>query len=138
MTTLATVASCSKVKAQQLQGHALAAEEIFLDQHELFDLCIDGLTPSGNPYELAKVLSGKGLKGGKFKLEIDPSGTLSVYLVIDKDYKGQVSSRIFDGGIPATYGHLVFLPDERTAGLFRGYGSDKRTGIASRNRVLRI
>lgn len=139
ITTLATVTSCNKVKGQSLQSNNIAAEEIFLDHNQLFDICLNGLSHPETPFELAKVLRDKGLKAGKFKLEIDPSGTLSVYLVIDKDYKGPVSARIFDYNHHADYGSLAAMrKDAPDNSAFTLSDADRRMGIAIRNRILQI
>jgi hypothetical protein len=139
ITTLATVTSCSKVKGQSAPGNHIVAEEIFLDTNQLFNICLEGLSQTETQFELAKVLKDKGLKAGKFKLAIDPSGTLSVYLVIDKDYKGPVSAKIFAGDYQQQYGRMAVLTrDEPDNSTFSEYRSDKRDDISSKNRILRI
>lgn len=139
ITTLATVTSCSKVKEQSVPGNHIVAEEIFLDTNQLFHICLEGLGQSETQFELAKVLKDKGLKAGKFKLAVDPSGTLSIYLVIDKDYKGPVSAKIFAGGFQKQYGSVAALSkDKPDNSIFSEYHSDKREAISSKNRILRI
>lgn len=139
ITTLATVASCNKVKEQALYAAELhAADAIYRDNHpEIFDLCLEGLGKMDYRFEIAKVLRDKGLKTGKFKLAIDQSGTLSVYLVIDKDYKGPVSASIFDSK-SHHYGRTALLSGAESDNI-HAYGPafDKRAGIASKNRILR-
>jgi hypothetical protein len=137
ITTLATVTSCNQAKAQGVERNTIAADEIFLDNTQLFNFCLEGLSQADAQSELAKMLKGKGLRAGKFKLAIDPSGTLSVYLVIDKDYKGPVSS-IFEGDNHAHYGSLATLVSSKSANFtFHTFCRDERKGIASRNRILR-
>ncbi len=139
ITTLATVTSCNQAKGQCMESNTIAADEIFLDNTQLFNFCLEGLGQADAQSELAKMLKGKGLKGGKFKLAIDPSGTLSVYLVIDKDYRGPVSTRIFEGNNNTHYGSLAALRHEKPANFaFATSCLDEREGIASRNRILRI
>lgn len=138
ITTLATVTSCNKAKGQSIPSNNPVAGEIFLDNKQLFDICLEGLSHPETPFELAKVLKDKGLKAGKFKLAIDPAGTLSVYLVIDKDYKGPVSASIFGNDHRAGYSNIALLTkDESNNVTFAGPLSDKRSGIAIRNRILR-
>lgn len=137
ITTLATVTSCGKVNGQSSNNKTIA-EEILLDSNQLFNICLESLGGTDTRFELAKVFKDKNLKAGKFKLAIDPSGTLSVYLVIDKDYKGPVSTKIF-GNDQADYGSLAVLTKEESANSsFTAHHFDKRAGIAIRNRILRI
>lgn len=138
ITTLATVTSCNKAKGQSIQSNNPVADEIFLDNKQLFDICLEGLSHPETPFELAKVLKDKGLKAGKFKLAVDPSGTLSVYLVIDKDYKGPVSANIFGNDHQPDYNSVALLTkDENNNVTFAGPLPDKRSGIAIKNRILR-
>lgn len=137
ITTLATVTSCSKVRGQALPDRETIPGEIVLDDNQLFDICLEGLERPNYHFELVRVLGKKGLKAGKFKLAIDASGTLSVYLVIDKDYKGPVSTKIFDSKGHEEYGKLALLSkDKRDNSLFAISTFDKRTGIAAKNRIL--
>lgn len=138
ITTLATVTSCNKAKGQSIQGNNPVADEIFLDNKQLFDICLEGLSHPETPFELAKVLKDKGLKASKFKLAVDPSGTLSVYLVIDKGYKGPVSANIFGNDYQPDFGSIALLTKDKNNDVtFAGPLSDKRSGIAIKNRILR-
>jgi len=138
ITTLATVTSCNKVKAQCSPGNNPVADEIFLDNKQLFDICLEGLDHTDIPSEWVKVLKDKGLKAGKFKLAVDACGTLSVYLVIDKDYKGPVSASIFGTDYQPDYGNIALLTAEEPGHVsFAGLFLDERSGIASKNRILR-
>lgn len=138
ITTLAAATSCNKVKGQIPGNNDITAGEYASGKHqELFDICLEGFGKLDYRFELAKVLGDKGLKAGKFRLAIDPSGTLSVYLVIDKDYKGPVSAKIFDSK-SLEYGNIASLSKKQISLLrFAGPSADERSGIAIRNRILR-
>jgi len=139
ITTLATVTSCNQVKAASLKGNTISVGEIGLSHgEELFDICLEGLGSLDYRFELAKILKDKGLKAGRFKLAVDQLGTLKVFLVIDKDYKGQVSAEIFASKCD-DYGKIALhTPAETDNSSFPLATFDKRVGIANKNRILRI
>ena len=135
ITTIATVTSCNKVKAQVLQG---SNNDIALSHSVELS---DASTVYGPEFtfELSKVLRDKGLHSGKFRIATRHSGSgeaITVYLIFDKDYKGPVSAKIFT--LPAAEfkeAHAVaFQP---ITPLYNNPVFDERAGIASRNRILK-
>lgn len=136
ITTIATVTSCNKVKAQVLQGggnHDIALSHSV----ELSDAS----TVYGPEFtfELSKVLRDKGLHTGKFRIATRHSGSgeaVTVYLIFDKDYKGPVSAKIFT--LPATeFTEANAVAFQPAIPLYNNPVFDERPGIAGRNRILR-
>lgn len=136
ITTIATVTSCNKVKAQALYGNG-DSDMALSHSVELSD----ATTVYGPEFtfELSKVLRDKGLQTGKFKIATRHSGSgeaITVYLIFDKDYKGPVSAKIFN--IPALeYTEVHAVAFQPTIPIYNRPEFDERAGIAIRNKILR-
>ena len=140
ITTIATVSSCNRAKAQAQQ--ALLYGENLASQSSS-TVTDDRYTHTGTTIDctlaLAKALEEKGLKAGKFKITTDASGhqnVVSVYLIFSKDYKGQVSAKIFDSknGEHDTIAAMAALFSAKA--LYAEHTCDRRNAIKRKNRIL--
>ncbi len=135
ITTIATVTSCNKVKAQALSGNS--NNDIAVSHSVELSEASKVYGPEFT-FELSKVLRDKGLHTGKFKIATRHSGSgeaVTVYLIFDKDYKGPVSAQIFT--VPAKEYTAVYAVATWPAALcYNKLVFDERAGIASRNRIL--
>jgi hypothetical protein len=131
ITTIATVSSCNRAKEKAKETANYAGTVIGRGSSEFVEGVAEGVSHSFEcSLELSKMLQSKGLKAGKFKITTDSSGqenVVSVYLIFDKDYKGQVSAKIFDSkrqeygrttatiaGVSGKAGYVDFVFDQRT------------------------
>jgi|GEM_PF-893665 len=137
ITTLATVTNCSKVKGQTYNSCVADTHgQVCTEGLQLFDISLDDLERLDNGGTIDRLLKSRGLKTGKLKLAVDQSGDLSIYLVIDKDYKGPVSKLIFDHTCGSTPQYPPAFA-HRAAGPYAAAPRyDKREGIAARNQIL--
>ena len=136
ITTIATVTSCNRVKAQgpEQQGH-----EITISHSADFAEAATVYGPEFT-FELSKVLRDKGLQTGKFKIATRSTGNgeaITVYLIFDKDYKGPVSAKIFSLPVQFLAAAEPVIACQPTPPLHNAPLIDERAGIASRNRILR-
>jgi hypothetical protein len=130
ITTIATVTSCNKVKAQALLDIAVSHSVELSDASTVYG-------PEFT-FELSKVLRDKGLQTGKFKIATRHSGSgeaVTVYLIFDKDYKGPVSAKIFNTPFKE-YVDAPVLTCQQAPPRYCNPVFDERAGIASRNRIL--
>jgi hypothetical protein len=140
ITTIATVSSCNRVKESAKQTINKAGAIVGTGSSEFLDGVSEGVTQSFDcSVELVKVLEEKGLKIGKFKIATNSSGQeniVSIYLIFDKDYKGQVSAKIFDNkGYEYGRASLALEAKAAQAGYF-DFVFDKRTNIERKSRIL--
>lgn len=134
ITTIATVGSCglAKAEAQQALLYELSGQEY-----------IAGCGADGDDHTLAlaRVLQEKGLKAANFKLRTNASGqqeVVSVYLVFHKDYKGQVSAKIFGSKPPCHDAVTIKTGTPLIAGALPVAAAlpDQRETIAEKNLIL--
>jgi len=129
ITTLASVGACSQAKA--MAAHAVNGNEPVFEHSEGIVVCTTGLE---------RVLKEKGLATGTYKITPDLSdnkGAVKIYLVISKDYKGQVTAKIFKG--ENRHDHFSGRPTGKTGPLLAlaaDFTPDKRTDIARKNLIL--
>lgn len=132
ITTIATVSSCSRAKEKARQSVNYAGAVVGKGSSEFAEGFSEGISQSFDcSLELSRLLQEKGIKGGKIKITTghsDAENVVSIYLIFDKDYKGQVSAKIFDSknqeygrttanvACPAGTAHYIdFVFDHRTA-----------------------
>lgn len=131
ITTIATVGVCNKASASSANHHASGHSGTIItsgETHEVFDYTL----------ALAKVLREKGLKVGKFRIVISASDNEHVVnVILDKDYKGQVSAKIFDSKGLDYDKNVISLnaPLSRKTKHFTPT-FDERNAIARKNRIL--
>ena len=140
ITTIATVSSCNRAKEKAKQSANYAGAVVGRGSSEFIEGIAEGVNESFDcSLELAKVLKEKGLKSGKFKITTDSSGNdnvVSVYLIFDKDYKGQVSAKIFDSK-NQEYGRTVAAVENSSGkAQYVDFVFDRRTDIERKSRIL--
>lgn len=140
ITTIATVSSCNRAKEKAKQSVNYAGTVIGKGSSEFVEGVSEGVSQSFDcSLELAKVLQEKGLKAGKFKITTDNSGhenVVSVYLIFDKDYRGQVSAKIFDSK-NQEYGRVAVNLDSKAGkAQYFDFVFDHRTAIERKSRIL--
>lgn len=140
ITTIATVSSCNRVKEKARETAHYAGTVAGKASSEFVDGAADGITQTFDcTLELTKALEEKGLKTGKFKITTDASGNqnvVSVYLIFNKDYKGQVSVKIFDSK-NAEYGRAAAnLEVKAGKAQYVDFTFDQRTDIERKSRIL--
>jgi len=129
ITTLASVSACSQAKA--MAAHAVNGKEPAFECPEGIPVCTG---------QLAKALQDKGISLGTFKITkgiSDNKEAVKVYLVINKNYKGQVSAKIFraEDKEPCQTCRL-YNKIQPPVYLAANFAIDKRTGIARKNLIL--
>ena len=129
ITTLASVTACSQAKA--MAGHVADNSDPVFEHIEKTAVCTT---------ELQRILQDKGLVAGSFKItqgSSDQKDAVKIYLVINKDYKGQVSAKIFKEK-SKEYSYQPTKPEiaEAVVYLTSAFNPDKSTGIASKNLIL--
>lgn len=92
ITTLTTVSSYGTTKA----GQTIPPEPVsaVICPNELYLLCLEGLSQMDERFIAAQAFSEKKTGTRKFKIVINQNGTVSIFLVFDKNYKGQVSTGV--------------------------------------------
>lgn len=136
ITTIATVSSCHKAKASTSQ----CPEKV---QAECLSVLSDEIAKETNwpreaTLQLAKVLQEKGLLTGKFHISTRYSSqeeTLSICLVFDKDYKGEVLTGLFKSVKP-DYDYSLLFADKYSPSNFSHTFFDKRKDIDRKNLIL--
>ncbi len=136
ITTIATVSSCNRAR----QSANYAGNVVGKGSSEFIEGVTEGVNHTFDcTLELTKVLQEKGLKGGKFRIATDDSGherVVSFYLIFDKDYKGQVSAKIFDSK-QQEYGRTTASIETKAGkAQFVDFVFDHRTDIERKSRIL--
>jgi len=129
ITTMATVTSCHKAMGQAKEHIAAASGP---EEHEL------GLQEEhAGTLELVRALRGRGLKPGKIRITRNPAGghdEVHIYLVINKDYKGQVSAGIFEN-TDRCYAYSAPAANVSSVPRTVAYLTDIRKDIVRKNRI---
>lgn len=136
ITTLATVSACNQAAAMNALKNAddAALAPCLTLSSNSYNASDNGCTAG-----IKKALLAHGINTDDFKIitaEDGSGNTIEVCLVLDKDYKGQVSAKIFTVKKQAHTAFEIATVSNPQLTFAEGYIPDLRDVIACKNRVL--
>lgn len=132
--------SCDRIKQKSKDAIHKTGETVGKGTSEFLDGVSKGVDQTFNcTIELSKLLGGKGLQFGKFKIENGKDETdnlLSVYLIFNNDIKDSVSAKVFDSN-GNEYGRTgLVIEGKKGEAKYYDFIFDKRTDIERKSKFV--
>ena len=134
------IIGCNNAKDKARDAISKAGETVGQSTTEFAKAVSEGVDKSlGSEIQLSQALTAKGIKTGKFKIASSADASdniLSLYLIFNNDFKGDISIKIFDSkGLE--YGRLKQnIAGKEGEAKFVDFSFDKRTNIESRSKFV--